>query len=237
MKYIVLFIIYILLYFASKLVVGIRPVKDFIVILGLAYYCNTINNQNYNIIYWYFLIMLIYFSIFDIIWIIRYFLISIGLHISIFKKLITTFVKYCKLLKEEMYLNLYIVSEVILIFSIIFIFCIQYIFHFPHINFMDKSLIDILGFVVAILSLYGIYIAFIQFLLENDNLYHFGVSKFRFILDRSLWSNLTKTKTFYFLLFCLVFLPIIRKINNDFFDKVKDIEYFWHTCYLLFITI
>ncbi|HFR3486897.1 TPA: hypothetical protein ACHU93_002053, partial [Streptococcus suis] len=101
----------------------------------------------------------------------------------------------------------------------------------------NYSLIEILGFDIAIFSLYGIYVAFLQFLTENDKVYYLGVSKIRFMLDNSVWSQLTRAKLFHIILLVSVLIPLFSKSNIEFNYQLQNIEYLWQTCYIISIVV
>ena len=131
--------------------------------------------------------------------------------------------------------NLNDFSEIILLCFLGLTLAIQTIFKLPYILFSEHSLIEILGFVVGIFSLYGIYVAFLQFMTENDKDYFLGISRMEFMLEHSIWSQMTRTKLFYLLLVSVVGIPIISKINL--IDTPEHLAYFWQSCYIVILIL
>ncbi|HHT7638588.1 TPA: hypothetical protein ACT2DA_002051, partial [Streptococcus suis] len=129
------------------------------------------------------------------------------------------------------------IREIILVTFLFLIFGVQVQLQLPYINFTNYSLIEILGFDIAIFSLYGIYVAFLQFLTENDKVYYLGVSKIRFMLDNSVWSQLTRAKLFHIILLVSVLIPLFSKSNIEFNYQLQNIEYLWQTCYIISIVV
>lgn len=71
------------------------------------------------------------------------------------------------------------------------------------INLSTRSSIEILGFVVAILSMYGIYIGFLQYLTSDfSSDKYLGRSKTNYLIKKSIWYHITQTKIF----ICILFL-------------------------------
>nr|WP_255266703.1 hypothetical protein [Streptococcus sobrinus] len=105
----------------------------------------------------------------------------------------------------------------------------------PIINLVKKSNLEIFGFVVAILSIYGIYLGFLQYLTSDikEDIY-LGQSKMQFLTKDSFWYHVTQSKLFFLLLLATIIIPIFVKMNLFY---VKDLEILWQTIYLLLLII
>lgn len=55
------------------------------------------------------------------------------------------------------------------------------------VDFKKENLGGILALLVGIIAIYGIFVAFLQFIKENDNFFYLGKSKIIFLLDNSIW--------------------------------------------------
>lgn len=90
------------------------------------------------------------------------------------------------------------------------------------------NLIGVYGFVIGLLSLYGIYIGFLQFIVgDSDKVRYLGRSKIKHLTDTSIWYQVTHTKTFLGILLLTIISPILI-INTS--GELKDILiYSWQT--------
>ncbi len=95
----------------------------------------------------------------------------------------------------------------------------------PTVSFQntDTNIIELISFEIGVFSLYGIYVGFLQFLTENDKGYYLGVSKTKFMLDKSIWSRFTRTKLFHILLLLTVVMPVL----GNFIHRTYYFEYIW----------
>lgn len=130
-------------------------------------------------------------------------------------------------------------------------FCILFIsityfqdkYNFPIYNLEKKNLIEVLGFLVAILGLYGIYIGFLQYLTDhNEGNMFLGKSKVNYLIDNSIWYQITQSRFFFALLILAIIIPILFK-QNDFVSWLnsnqysKQLQYIWQTVIVLLLTI
>lgn len=112
---------------------------------------------------------------------------------------------------------------------------------------LDGTLLDLYSFIISLLSLYGIYLALIQFAIERssrDNTY-FAVNYVRVTLEESYVFKFIKSTIFYISLFFLVAIPIIYKLNikvyinfciiSMYFNEL--ILYFWNAIAFLLILV
>lgn len=135
-----------------------------------------------------------------------------------------------------------IILELLLAIVFLILYFLQDIFELPHIKFSENGMIEILGISVAVLTLYGIYIAFLQFLTENNKVFYLGISKIRFLVDKSIYVQLTKRKLFYAMLLGIVIFPIFVKISNVKSNIINhnviiSIEYLWQACYFILLLL
>ena len=109
---------------------------------------------------------------------------------------------------------------------------------------LEGPLLELYSFIISLLSLYGIYFALIQFVIDissNNNIF-FGVNYARRILEESYIFRFLRSKLFYIYLVCLVVLPIIYKLNLNYLsnflsiDLNKFIVYFWNAT-VFFLTL
>ncbi|HEL2122648.1 TPA: hypothetical protein TZC25_001067 [Streptococcus suis] len=75
------------------------------------------------------------------------------------------------------------------------------------INILNEDFLNIYSFVCTVLSLFGIYFAFIQFSIQNKNEKntYFGINYVSYVLNGSLIFNLSKSISFFTLGGILVF--------------------------------
>lgn len=103
------------------------------------------------------------------------------------------------------------------------------------INLSTRSSIEILGFVVAILSMYGIYIGFLQYLTSDfSSDKYLGRSKTNYLIKKSIWYHITQTKIFICILFSMVLIPIIVKLD---FGLDKELSILWQSGYFFLLII
>lgn len=229
-----LIFICLVLYIVSRLVNGFRLI-DIFVILGFIYFLW----REWTQYEWNFknltdlipIVFLIIYAMRDTLWGIR----VIGLSIPIIQQVVLKYIETKNKLQNRYQDYLYEISEIVLVLTIFIGFGIQNFLKLPYVELSNQSLIEIFGFEFAIFSLYGIYAAFLQFLTENDKSYYLGISKARFMLDKSIWPRFTRTTSFHILLALIVFIPIIDKI--EYFDSIQELPYLWQTCYIVITMI
>ena len=124
--------------------------------------------------------------------------------------------------------------ELLLLIGLIIIYYLQCKLRFDHIDFSKNNMLSILSFSVSILTLYGIYIAFLQFLIENNKGFYLGVSRIKFLVDNSILVQCTKRKMFFIMLLSMIGIPIIRNRYN--FMSIS-MEYLWQACCFIVLII
>ncbi|WP_049501146.1 hypothetical protein [Streptococcus oralis] len=166
-------------------------------------------------------IILLFYSISDILWGLR----IVGLTIPLVRNIILKYINLKDYLKYKISINMRDISEVVLLLLLITLIYVQDFFKVPTISFQDSTtnIVELISFEIGIFSLYGIYVGFLQFLTENDKAYYLGVSKTKFMLDKSIWSRFTRTKLFHILLLLTVAMPVF--IN--FVHQPYYFEYIW----------
>lgn len=97
-------------------------------------------------------------------------------------------------------------------------------------NFSD-GLFSTIKNATPILSLYGMYFGFLQFIANTAEKYiYMGENKLNYILNRSFAYQLSKSKVFYFLIlsFCLIpFVSIFLNRNTLLIDFQQDLNIIW----------
>lgn len=127
------------------------------------------------------------------------------------------------------------VSELLLATVLIGLVFIQIKYSMPTINLVTKSNIELLGFIMGIFSLYGIYIGFLQYLAGDINLdTYLGKSKVNYLIEKSFWYYVTQSKLFILMLLITVIVPIAVKLNIAF---TKEFTILWQTSYILLLII
>lgn len=123
---------------------------------------------------------------------------------------------------SEIIKKISIIRELILIFLLSIGYIIQNKYGLIYIDYEKKEIMDILEFSVVVITLYGIYIAFLQFLVENNKNYYLGVSRIKFLVDKSIWTYFIRSKIFYIMLLFIVIIPVVIKTNKKCI-KIYDI--------------
>lgn len=109
------------------------------------------------------------------------------------------------------------------------------IYHIPTINLVNKSNVELLSFIIAILSMYGVYIGFLQYLTSDSKSdMYLGRSKINYLIKKSFWYHTTQSKTFILMLLSTVFVPIVAKLDIGF---IKESTILWQTSYFLLLVI
>ena len=167
------------------------------------------------------IVILIFYSISDILWGLR----IVGLAIPLVRNIILKYLNLKDFLKYKISIHMQEISEIVLLLLLITLIYVQEFFKVPTISFQDSAtnIVELISFEIGVFSLYGIYVAFLQFLTENDKAYYLGVSKTKFMLDKSIWSRFTRTKLFHILLLLTVAMPVF--IN--FIHQPYYFEYIW----------
>lgn len=127
------------------------------------------------------------------------------------------------------------ISELLLATVLIGLVFIQIKCSIPTVNLINKSNIELLGFIIGIFSLYGIYIGFLQYLAGDVNLdTYLGKSKVNYLIEKSFWYYVTQSKLFVLMLLITVIVPIAVKLNIAF---TKEFTVLWQTSYILLLII
>ena len=177
------------------------------------------------------ILFVIIYTIADILWGLRLILSSIPYVGNGVLKIITVEEK----MKNVFNKKLAEFGELFLIISVLIITGIQILGEFPHKILSNHSSLEIIGFSVGIISLYGIYIAFLQFLTENDKLYFLGYSKGEFLLEQSIWTQITKSKFFILNLLMIVIIPILYKAFPEI--RFDELVYLWQACFFAVLVV
>lgn len=113
----------------------------------------------------------------------------------------------------------------------------------PIYDIENKSLIEILGFIIAIFSLYGIYIGFLQYITDhNEGNMFLGKSKVNYLINRSIWYNITQSRFFIASLMIAAFIPLNLRLDillsQTGLDQYKlQLAYIWQTTIVLLLLI
>ena len=198
---------------------------DIVIVIGYFYLlCKQSSNlsftsiQNLDVAL---IIILLFYSISDILWGLR----IVGLSIPLVRNIILKYLNLKDYLKYKISIHMRETSEIVLLLLLITLIYIQEFFKVPTVSFQntDTNVIELISFEIGVFSLYGIYVGFLQFLTENDKAYYLGVSKTKFMLDKSIWSRFTRTKLFHILLLLTVAMPVfINFIHQSYY-----FEYIW----------
>lgn len=117
-----------------------------------------------------------------------------------------------------------------LVFLVLYfsLFIVQCKFGIKFIDYQNLNLVGVYGFVIGILSIYGIYIGFLQFIVgDSDKVRYLGRSKIKHLTDTSIWYQITQTKPFLVIIFLTIFSPII--ITNTSGELKDNLTYAWQT--------
>ena len=166
-------------------------------------------------------IILLFYSISDILWGLR----IVGLIIPLTRNIIFKYINLKDYLKYKISINMRDISEIVLLLLLITLIYVQEFFKVPTVSFQNTgtNIVELISFEIGVFSLYGIYVGFLQFLTENDKAYYLGVSKTKFMLDKSIWSRFTRTKLFHILLLLTVAMPVL----SNFIHQPDYLEYIW----------
>lgn len=121
---------------------------------------------------------------------------------------------------------------------------VQILLNFPVYKIEERSLIEILGFSIAILGLYGIYIGFLQYLTDhNEGNMFLGKSKVNYLINKEVWYQITQTRFFISILLIMVFVPLLVKLDSAIYNfqaqnnLVNDLTKIWQTSIILLLLI
>lgn len=194
---------------------------DLVMLIGYLYllyklFFTSIQNLDVALI-----IILLFYSISDIL----SGLIIVGLTIPLLRNIILKYINLKDYLKYKISIHMRDISEIVLLLLLITLIYVQEFFKVPTVSFqnIDTNIVELISFEIGVFSLYGIYVGFLQFLTENDKAYYLGVSKTKFMLDKSIWSRFTRTKLFHILLLLTVAMPVL----SNFIHQPDYLEYIW----------
>lgn len=111
----------------------------------------------------------------------------------------------------------------------------------PIYELRNVNLIEISAFSLALLSLYGIYIGFLQYLTEhNEGNSFLGKSKLNFLINSSIWYHITQSRFFFITLLFEVFTPVFIKFNMrmpglDLYQTNLELSYIWLTTVFILV--
>lgn len=214
--------IFLFLFSINSFINGWRKL-DIVIVIGYLYLlCKQSSNlsftsmQNLDIAL---IITLLFYSISDILWGLR----IVGLTIPLVRNIILRYINFKDYLEYKIRIYIRDISEVVLLLLLIILIYVQEYFKVPTVSFQNTNIVELISFEIGVFSLYGIYVGFLQFLTENDKAYYLGVSKTKFMLDRSIWSRFTRAKFFHILLFLTVAMPVL----SNFIHQTNYLEYIW----------
>ena len=214
--------IFLFLFSINSFINGWRKL-DIVIVIGYLYLlCKQSSNlsftsmQNLDIAL---IIILLFYSISDILWGLR----IVGLTIPLVRNIILRYINFKDYLEYKIRIYIRDISEVVLLLLLIILIYVQEYFKVPTVSFQNTNIVELISFEIGVFSLYGIYVGFLQFLTENDKAYYLGVSKTKFMLDKSIWSRFTRTKLFHILLLLTVAMPVL----SNFIHQPDYLEYIW----------
>ena len=224
-----------LILFSINLVTNGWRKLDLVIVIGYLYlFCKQLGNlsftsmENLDIAL---IFILLFYSLSDILWGLR----IVGLSIPLVQNIILKYINLKDYLKYKISIHMRDISEIVLLLLLTTSIYVQEFFKVPTVSFQntDTNIVELISFEIGVFSLYGIYVGFLQFLTENDKAYYLGVSKTKFMLDKSIWSRFTRTKLFHILLLITVAMPIL----SNFILQPYYFEYIWQASSGLVIII
>ena len=224
-----------LILFSINLVTNGWRKLDLVIVIGYLYlFCKQLGNlsftsmENLDIAL---IFILLFYSLSDILWGLR----IVGLSIPLVQNIILKYINLKDYLKYKISIHMRDISEIVLLLLLITSIYVQEFFKVPTVSFQNTNtnIVELISFEIGVFSLYGIYVGFLQFLTENDKAYYLGVSKTKFMLDKSIWSRFTRTKLFHILLLITVAMPIL----SNFILQPYYFEYIWQASSGLVIII
>lgn len=154
-----------------------------------------------------------------------------------------------KIIKQNILIdNLNFYTKMLAITSFVFMYLIirlnpvniKFIDSGSKINFSD-GLFSTIKNVTPVLSLYGMYFGFLQFIANTaEKDIYMGENKLNYILNRSSAYQLSKSKMFYFFIlsFCLIpFLSVFLYRNTLFTHLQKDLNIIWQLDFLFLLLL
>ncbi|WP_440896736.1 hypothetical protein ACS127_01605 [Amphibacillus sp. Q70] len=100
----------------------------------------------------------------------------------------------------------------------------------------DFDLVGVYSFVIGLLSIYGIYIGFLQFIVgDSDRVRYLGRSKIKYLADTSIGYQITQTKPFLVILFLTIISPILIMNTNG--ELQDSLIYAWQTSITMLLWI
>lgn len=212
--------LFLFLFSISSFITGWRKL-DLVIVIGYLYLlCKLISTSIQNLDVG-LIIILIFYYLSNISWGLR----IVGLSIPLVRNIILKYINLKDYLKYKISIHMRDISEIVLLLLLISLIYVQEFFKVPAVSFQntDTNIVELISFEIGVFSLYGIYVGFLQFLTENDKAYYLGVSKTKFMLDKSIWSRFTRTKLFHILLLLTVAMPVL----SNFSHQPYYFEYIW----------
>ena len=208
------------LFFTNLFINGCSKL-DLVIVIGYLYLlCKLISTsiQNLDVAL---IIILLFYSLSDILWGLR----IVGLSIPLVRNIILKFINLKDYLKYKISIHMRDISEIVLLLLLITLIYVQEFYKVPTVSFQntDTNIVELISFEIGVFSLYGIYVGFLQFLTENDKTYYLGVSKTKFMLDKSIWARFTRTNLCPGLLLLTVAMPVL----SNFIHQPYYFEYIW----------
>lgn len=217
----IILLICLILLFLGRLEKGYRLFLDSSIILGSI------------ILYFY-----IYYFILSVLIIFNFDNILKGIKFIIDKIPITS--KFYTLYITKIKNNISVFFEIILISFIAIMFFIQKKFELIDVNFFQYDINAKIGFAITIVTLYAVYLAFLQYLSSDLKFdLYLGRSKIEGALKSYPIYYLIQTKTFIFMLFFIVIFPVISNqefLNHGNIKYSENLNILWKIiCILLVI--
>lgn len=124
----------------------------------------------------------------------------------------------------------------LVIYITLFVFQSHFSFFFIDYNEQKFELIGIYGFIIGILSMYGIYIGFLQFIVsDSEKVKYLGKSKVKYLTDTSKSYQITQTPSFFMILFLAVITPLL--ISKTSGELQQSCIYIWQTSITMLLWI
>ncbi|UUI04344.1 hypothetical protein NP439_06740 [Oceanobacillus jeddahense] len=118
------------------------------------------------------------------------------------------------------------------------LFLVQRKYEIKFIEYQQQyfDLVGVYGFVIGLLSMYGIYIGFLQFIVgDSDKVRYLGRSKIKYLTDTSIWYQITQTKPFLVILFLTIISPILIINTNG--ELQDSLIYAWQASITMLLWI
>ncbi|MBD1223582.1 hypothetical protein [Virgibacillus halodenitrificans] len=130
------------------------------------------------------------------------------------------------------------ISNIVFLVLYFSLFIVQSKYGIKFIEYQQQhfNLVGVYGFVIGLLSMYGIYIGFLQFIVgDSDKVRYLGSSKIKYLTDTSIWYQITQTKPFLVILFLTIFCPLL--IINTSGELQDNLIYAWQTSITMLLWI